>query len=273
MTATWTPPSNSAVAGVTNYIVQYSVNAGTTWTTWTTTTGTTATVTGLTNGVPVRIRVGANNMDGFGSYETSDPITPAGLPLAPVVSSVGSSSGQAIAYFTLSANGSPITNVQYSLSTSPTTFSWSNFSPIATTSPATITGLTNGVTYYVALRAVNDVGTGPASSVSTVVPRGLPGPPTITGFSSGSSVSYGGLYLRWRVTYYTNISFTAPSSDGGSPITSYDISIDNGASVWLNTTNTSTSQSFGSSVSSGRLIRMRAITAPGTGPWSAPFNY
>ena len=76
------------------------------------------------------------------------------------------------------------------------------------------TGLVNGTTYQVKLRAVNAVGNGTASSaVSVAVPR-VAGAPTALVVTPGNAQA--------------SIAFTAPASDGGATITNYQYSTDNG---------------------------------------------
>jgi hypothetical protein len=57
-----------------------------------------------------------------------------------------------IAFTAGANNGSPITNYEYSTNGGST---WTAFSPSQTTSPVTITGLTNGITYQVKLHAIS----------------------------------------------------------------------------------------------------------------------
>lgn len=65
-----------------------------------------------------------------------------------------------------SDGGSPITN--YSYSTNGVTFI--PFSPVQTTTPLTISGLTNGIVYTVYLKAINAIGASPASAAVTAAP-------------------------------------------------------------------------------------------------------
>lgn len=79
---TWTAPARNGGAAITDYIVQYSTNDGSTWTTFADGTGTTAsaTITSLTNGTGYRVRVAAVNSAGTGDYATSGTVTPS-LPI------------------------------------------------------------------------------------------------------------------------------------------------------------------------------------------------
>jgi uncharacterized protein YkwD len=75
---TWTAPSSNGGAAITNYIVQYSSNNGSSWTTFnrSASTATSATVTGLANGTTYVFRVAAVNSVGTGAYSaTSNSVT------------------------------------------------------------------------------------------------------------------------------------------------------------------------------------------------------
>ena len=79
-TVSWTAPTGViAQAPITDYVVQFSTNSGSTWTTFAdgTSTATSATVTGLANGTAVQFRVAATNGVGTGAYSTaSSSVTP-----------------------------------------------------------------------------------------------------------------------------------------------------------------------------------------------------
>ena len=76
----WTAPTGViAQAPITDYVVQFSSNSGSSWTTFSdgTSTATSATVTGLTNGTAVTFRVAAVNGVGQGAWSTaSSAVTP-----------------------------------------------------------------------------------------------------------------------------------------------------------------------------------------------------
>jgi hypothetical protein len=78
-------------------------------------------------------------------------------------------------------------------------------------SPITVTGLTDGTAYSFRVTATNTVGTGPASS-TTVVPGTPPSAPRAVHVASGST--------RTKTGPLT-VTFSAPVSNGGLPITRY----------------------------------------------------
>lgn len=94
----------------------------------------------------------------------------------------------------------------------------------STSTSINITGLTNGTTYSVKVRAVTTVGDGEASSAISGTP-GVPLSPTSLSVTAGDTKA--------------TLTFTAPTNDGGSAITSYAYQIDGGS--WVSTSSTATS--------------------------------
>lgn len=107
--------------------------------------------------MPFFAKFGGGNSNKFGfTRGASAPLTaPTSLSAVPSTTSVAIS-------FTAPTNngGLPITNYEYSFNNS----SWTALSPVDATSPVTVSGLTSNTGYTVYLRAVNSVGSGPASS-------------------------------------------------------------------------------------------------------------
>ena len=128
-----------------------------------------------------------------------------------------------------------------------------------TSSPYTVTGLTNGTAYTFRVAAVNGVGTGSYSAASSsATPRTVPGAPTSLSATTGNTQ----LSLSW----------TAPASNGGSAITGYTVEYtpSGGSPSTVNTGSTSTSYAL-TGLTSGTTysVRVSAVNAAGTGSYSA----
>jgi subtilisin family serine protease len=132
------------------------------------------------------------------------PPTPS-APSAPTGIAITPGSGQLSVRFTAGAAGtSPITSYKYSVDGGT---NWATRQTGTTASPLVITGLNNGTTYSVSIRAVNLVGDGaPSTPVSVTIPV-APTAPTI-----GTATANAGrtATVRWTL-----------GSNGGSAITSH----------------------------------------------------
>ncbi|MGD0882481.1 MAG: putative Ig domain-containing protein [Acidimicrobiales bacterium] len=215
----WAAPSAAGVDPISDYVIQYSSNGGTTWTTDDTgSTSTSATVSGLTNGTGYIFEVEAVNSVGDGPFSSpSGTLTPSGPPGAPTITSISPEDGALQVNFSAPTTSTPINGYQYQLDgTGP----W--LASAATSSPLTISGLTDGTSYSVEIEAINDVGTGSASNSMSQTPVAVPGAPTITSTQVGPGTA--------------SIAFT-PGSDGGSTLTGYRYSTDGGTS-WSSTSST-----------------------------------
>ena len=87
LAVTWTPPATSGGSAITNYLVKYSSNSGSTWTTFVrpASTATSCTVTGLTNGTPYVFKVIARNAVGSSlPSANSAPATPTSMSMVTV---------------------------------------------------------------------------------------------------------------------------------------------------------------------------------------------
>ncbi len=91
-----------------------------------------------------------------------------GAPAAPTNLAPIVANGQVTLAFTAGVDGaSPVANYQYSTDNG---ISWTSVTPAVTSSPVVITGLTNGTSYSIRLRAANAVGVGAASDAVTATP-------------------------------------------------------------------------------------------------------
>ncbi|MFI5414670.1 MAG: fibronectin type III domain-containing protein, partial [Candidatus Lutacidiplasmatales archaeon] len=104
--------------------------------------------------------------------------------------------------------GFPITSYTAYTSASATG-PWTSAGSSATTS-ISVTGLTDGTTYYVTVRAVGGSGTGPSVAAVSGVPTGVPYPPSAVtaGTTTTSSIA---------------LSWVAPANDGGVVVTGYTV--------------------------------------------------
>src|SRR5207244_7959402 len=100
-----------------------------------------------------------------------------------------------------SDGGSPITG--YTATASPSGMTCSTNG--ATT--CTISSLTNGTSYSFAVSATNAAGTGGASNALSATPRTVPGAPTLNTATPGNA--------------QVSLSWSTPTSNGGSAITGY----------------------------------------------------
>ncbi len=242
----WTAPGSTGAAPVSDYVVQYSSNGGSTWTTDDTgATATSATVTGLVNGTGYIFEVEAVNAVGDGPFSPpSGTLTPSGPPGAPTITSINPEDGALQVVFTAPSTSTPITGYVYQLNGSGP---WLP-SP-ATASPLTIPGLTDGTAYAVEIEAVNAVGTGSASNPMTQTPVAVPGAPTVTSTQVGPGTA--------------SISFV-PGGLGGSPLTGYRYST-NGGTTWTTTSTTSPLTLTGLSNGTGYILELEAVNVSGPG--------
>jgi hypothetical protein len=229
LSVNFTAPVSNGGSPIINY--EYSTDGGTTFIAFSPSDTTSPVVittlstngsTPLTNGTAYPIVIRAVNSVGAGTSSNQVIGIPATTPTAPTITSITSGNTQLSVNFTApsSDGGSSITNYQYSTDGGTTFIA---FSPSDTTSPVVITTLstngstplTNGTAYPIVIRAVNSVGAGTSSNQVIGTPVTTPTAPTITSITSGNA--------------QLSVNFTAPSSDGGSSITNYQYSTDDGS--------------------------------------------
>lgn len=179
------------------------------------TTGLSHVITGLTNGTAYTFTVTAINAKGTSAASTAtNSVTPgATVPSAPPAPSAGASGsllGVAVVTVSWPASngGSPITG--YTVTSSPAGGVDSNAG--STVAYHTITGLTIGTTYTFTVTATNAKGTSAASAPSNSIT--MP-----AAFVPGDVTNVTAVVGNAQVT----VSFNAPVSDGGSPITGYTV--------------------------------------------------
>jgi predicted phage tail protein len=173
----------------------------------------TDTITGLTNGTTYYFTVKAVNLTGTSTASNEANAIPATVPGAPTGLTATPAAGQVTLSWTAPGNngGSAILGYNVYEGTKPGQESGTpvNGAPISGTTD-TLTGLTNGQTYYFTVKAVNAIGSSNASNEASATPftgGTVPGAPTITTATGG----LGQVTLKW----------TAPGT--GAPIVEYEI--------------------------------------------------
>ena len=131
---------------------------------------------------------------------------------------------------------------------------------------ATVSALSNGTAYTFTVRATNGVGNGPASAPSnSVVPTATPAP-AATAPAAPTGAMATGLVSADRAVGVAAVSWSAPSHDGGNPISSYLITATPGGGT-TSVAAPATSTAVGSlAVTAGAAERSATLTGldPGT---------
>jgi len=264
---TWNPPTSTGGAPVTDYIVEFSANAGSTWATFarTPSAATTANVTGLTAGTSYLFRVSAKTVAG-----TSDPsgvsasITPIAAPAAPTALSAVRGAAQVVVSWTapVLTDGSTISDYVVQYSSNGGTY-WVTFADgESSEATATVSGLKNGTAYVFRVAGVNGAGVGAYSTASAPsTPMASPtAPPQVSGTPGVGEV---------------RVAWTIPASNGGALITDYAVEFSsNGGTTWVpfNDAVTAVTTTVVTGLTNGTayMFRVAAVTAFGTGEFSAP---
>lgn len=207
-TLSWTAPNMTGYAPLTGYKIEK--NDGSSWTTAVSDTGntnTSSTVTGLTNGVSHTFRVSGINAAGSGAASTASPgVVPFTVPngvdgMFDIQASLAPNTTDTLdlSWTAPNDNGRPIVEyqVQIAEAQSPNfatpgggTCAAANLS----TTTCSISGLTQGTTYEIQIRARNEAGWGSFgnSKQATVPgPAGAPQNPQATPGDTQVSVSWG----------------------------------------------------------------------------------
>jgi hypothetical protein len=192
-------------------------------------TATSDTLTGLTNGKTYYFEVTAVNADGEGAPSNETNATPP-VPTTPgAPGSLSATPGDSEVSLSwapsCSSGNTAVTGYHVYVSTTAGSQGTVTLTTTASTT-ATVTGLSNGVPYYFEVTAVNAAGDGPPSAQVAATPEGPspppPAPPVTLppsavppGPPSGLSATPGSSEV--------SLSWAAPSSNGGLPVSGYDV--------------------------------------------------
>ena len=165
--------------------------------------------TGLINGIAYYFKVSAVSSVGESALSNEFSATPAMQPSAPTLGSAMPGDERSILAWSAPLNdgGSPVTGYRVYRGTVPG--NETILSTLENVLTFTDTGLTNGVTYYYRVSALNAIGEGPRSGGVSAIPATVPSAP----LNLVALGSVGQIVLTWQV----------PEDDGYSPITGYEI--------------------------------------------------
>ena len=214
----------------------------------------------------VGVAVAGGGGDSVGPAPAPDPRPAPSAPSAPAPPTLTAGDGQLGVRWTAPADNGAVID-DYDVRYRPAGGAWTALpdTVTSTATTATITGLTNGTTYEVQVRAGSSAGDGPWSAsatgtpVSAVSPPSAPSPPWL-------EARDGELTVRW----------TAPA-DNGAVIDDYDVryrpvggawrSLPDGVGVEKSTA--TTAAITGLTNGTAYEVQVRAGNSAGDGPWSA----
>jgi hypothetical protein len=242
-------------------------------------------ITSLSDFTEYSVRVRAVNIAGSGSQSAAVSAYTAGVPSQPTSGSAGSNGVyvSALTWTAPDSNASAISDyvVQWSTSSNFTSNVNTFSDGTSTNAYTTVTGLGAATTYYFRVAAVNQVGQGAWSSIFSATTAGVPSAPGTPSSSSGDQ-SF-------------TISWSAPSSNGGSAVTGYKARVSSNSDMsgsswedvgnvssktWTGLTNGTTyygqvlaynavGDSSGSGVSTGRMCSFAAPALSGNGDYAS----
>ena len=270
----WTAPNSDGGSAITSHQYRYNRNSGS-FGNWTTIANSAAnganatsfTVTGLSavNNALTTFEFEVRAINDNGNGAESDPAATATIDVPDNIALSMATVGNrqvTLTWSTPNNNGSAILRYQYWVYDNVTeTFVVPENTTIpnsdADTTSFTITGLTNGVTYTVVIKAVNTVGAPDDDPGSYTPMAGPPGKPSVTVQSRVAA-----LYVSWTL-----------DDDGGSNITEYQVQWKSGAQTF-----DSSRQQAGLTATNTRIetlingieydVRVRAMNSAGWGEWS-----
>ncbi len=208
---------------------------------------------------------GAANTFPTNSFNASDYgvdvlFDPAPAPGEPTNVTATAGQDSATVSWTAPSNGGPVSAYEI------TPYVGSSAQPRVTVAGSatsrTLTGLTAGTQYTFTVRATNLSGSGPESAASNPV---TPEAPALPGAPTGTTAE--------ADTKSALVSWTAPASDGGSPIVSYTVTPYVGSNAQAPTTaggSTTKMRITGLTNGTSYTFRVKAANSSGSGPASDP---
>jgi len=172
VSVSWTAPSNTGAAPITDYTIQYSSDNGANWTTYSdgVSASTTASVRGIATGSTYLFRVIATTRAGNSAASTASSglILSNNVPGTPIIgtSAASGTTTATVPYTAPSSNGGS-TILSYTATSTPGNVSTTVNTALSST--ITVTGLTPATAYTFTVVATNAQGTSVASSASNQI--------------------------------------------------------------------------------------------------------
>jgi hypothetical protein len=245
-TVSWTVPASDGGSAITSYTVTAQPGGATC--TVSSASATSCVVSGLTNGTAYTFSVIATNSAGASApSQASNSATPTTVPDVPTDVSVTDGNAQVtVSWSPPISDGGDSTPPTYTITSEPG-------GQTCTTqgTSCVVTGLANGSAYTFIVTASNGAGSGDTSTPSkTVTPMAPAGAPTAVAASGGNGM--------------TTVSWSPPSSDGGSAIISYTVTAEPGGQSC--TTSGSSCVIRGLNNGNAYTFAVKATNAAGSGP-------
>jgi hypothetical protein len=212
---TWTAPASPGTSAITGYTVQAFNGATAVGTPLAVAaTARSASVSGLVNGTTYTLHVRAVNAVGAGTAGVSNAVVPRApaLPGTPTGVTAARGNASATVRWVAPTTGGAVTGYQVKVSTGGIQVGALHAATAAARS-LVVTGLRNGSTYTVQVRATSAGGAGAFSAAASVRPLTTPSAPVIGTATSGVA---GG-------TVTARATWAAPASNGGSAVTGYRV--------------------------------------------------
>ena len=263
LSVAWTTPSTAGGSPITAYELRHKESSARnvidSWTVQPRSLARNGLIESLTNGRRYDVQVRAVNRFGNGEWSATATGAP-GTVAAPGGLTVTAGTGRLTVTWSAPA-GTGVTGYHVRYQRDGGGSSWTETPLLGRSSRSyTITGLTNGVRYHVAVRAVNSAGTGAWSATAAGTPTGSP-----PGAISRPRVTPGNGQL--------SVAWNAPSNSGRAAITRYEVRHKPATTTtWgalHNAGNALSHTITGLTNGAPQNVAVRAVNAAGPGPWSA----
>lgn len=257
----WDAPLNNGASNIINYRVRFRESPIANWVERTVKPNlTNYTITGLSERTTYEVQVAAITSIGSGEWSASLNQEALQVPTAPNNLSLSGLVDMAVSWDTpINDGGAPITRYRIQTATDPGFTSNVTITDLIA-SPSKIIHLGEFATYYARLFAINSVGISAPSNTVTVTTIGRPTAP------NGASAN--------AVDDKIEINWSAPSNNGGSPITGYIVEYtlienDFDAGIKVPVAPTALEYQINSAPGVRYYIRIKAVSSAGSGTYTS----